>query len=84
MSNDTLLPPCLITVEPGCRYWEHLLRDAADYRAHLDYVHINPVKHGLVERVADWPCSTFHRLVADGVYPLDWAGGFESGVGYED
>ena len=66
------------------RYWEHLIRDEADYRAHMDYVHINPVKHGLVERVADWPYSTFHRLVADGVYPLDWAGGFETGVGYED
>ena len=66
------------------RYWEHLIRDEADYRAHMDYVHINPVKHGLVERVADWPYSTFHRLVADGVYPLDWAGGFETVVGYED
>ncbi|MBZ0092405.1 MAG: transposase, partial [Sulfuricellaceae bacterium] len=32
------------------RYWEHLIRDEADYRAHMDYVHINPVKHGLVER----------------------------------
>jgi putative transposase len=56
------------------RYWEHLIRDEADFIAHMDYVHINPVKHGLVERVADWPYSTFHRLVNDGVYPLDWAG----------
>ena len=45
------------------RYWEHLIRDEADLRAHLDYLHINPVKHGLVERVADWPYSTFHRQV---------------------
>jgi len=37
-------------------------------------VHINPVKHGLVKRVADWPYSTFHRLVSEGVYPMDWAG----------
>jgi putative transposase len=57
------------------RYWEHLFRDEADFRAHMDYVHINPLKHGLVERVADWPYSTFHRLVAQGVYPADWAGG---------
>ena len=56
------------------RYWEHLIRDEADFRAHLDYVHINPMKHGLVKRVADWPFSTFHRLVAEGVYPEDWAG----------
>jgi putative transposase len=56
------------------RYWEHLIRNEADYRAHMDYVHVNPAKHGLVERVGDWPYSTFHRLVAEGVYPGDWAG----------
>ena len=56
------------------RYWEHLIRDEHDYRAHMDYVHVNPVRHGLVSRVADWPYSTFHRLVADGIYPADWAG----------
>ena len=56
------------------RYWEHLIRDDTDFAAHMDYVHINPVKHGLVDRVADWPYSTFHRLVAQGVYPADWAG----------
>jgi putative transposase len=57
------------------RYWEHLIRDEADFRAHMDYVHINPVKHGWVDRVVDWPYSTFHRLVKSGVYPADWAGG---------
>ena len=56
------------------RFWEHLIRDDADFRAHMDYVHINPVKHGLVERAVDWPYSTFHSLVASGVYPGDWAG----------
>jgi REP-associated tyrosine transposase len=67
------------------RYWEHLIRDEADYRAHMDYVHINPVKHGLVRRVADWPYSTFHRLVAQGVYPADWADGSHAdGVPYDD
>jgi len=66
------------------RYWEHLIRDERDYRAHMDYVHINPVKHGLVERVADWPYSTFHRMVAEGVYPADWAGGNEVALRYGD
>ena len=66
------------------RYWEHMIRDEADFRAHMDYVHINPLKHGLVKRVADWPYSTFHRLVEKGVYPRDWAGGDEDGVGYID
>ena len=56
------------------RFWEHTIRDEADFAAHVDYVHINPVKHGLVNRVADWPYSTFHRLVGHGVYPVDWAG----------
>ncbi len=66
------------------RYWEHLIRDEADYRAHVDYVHVNPLKHGLVKCVCDWPYSTFHRLVEQGIYPSDWAGGDEKGIGYED
>jgi putative transposase len=56
------------------RYWEHTLRDDADYAAHVDYIHFNPVKHGYVDRVKDWPYSSFHRMVRLGVYPQDWAG----------
>jgi len=56
------------------RYWEHLVRDEEDFRRHLDYIHINPLKHGLVPRVGDWPYSTFHRDVERGLYPEDWAG----------
>jgi len=66
------------------RYWEHLIKNESDYRAHMDYVHINPVKHELVKSVADWPYSTFHRLVEKNIYPLDWAGGHEAGVDYQD
>ena len=55
------------------RYWEHLVRDDDDLRRVVDYVHINPVKHGYVARAADWPYSSFRRWVATGVYPLDWA-----------
>ena len=66
------------------RYWEHLIRDERDFRAHMDYVHINPVKHGLVDCVGDWPYSTFHGLVEQGVYPPDWAGGDEEKVEYVD
>lgn len=39
----------------------------------MNYLLYNPVKHGLVERVADWPYSSFHRLVREGIYPVDWA-----------
>ena len=56
------------------RYWEHTLRDEADFVRHVDYIHYNPVKHGHVTRVRDWPFSSFHRMVRLGVYPLDWAG----------
>jgi len=61
-----------------------LIRDEADFRAHMDYVHINPLKHGLVKRLADWPYSTFHRLVEQGIYPADWAGGNEDALEYKD
>ena len=56
------------------RYWEHLIRDERDFSAHMDYVHINPLKHGLVNRVIDWPFSTFRHLIKEGIYSEDWAG----------
>jgi putative transposase len=56
------------------RYWEHTIRDEDDFAQHVDYIHFNPVKHGLVARVADWPYSSFHRMVRHGKLPLDWAG----------
>jgi len=31
------------------RFWEHTIRDARDFKAHLDYIHVNPLKHGLVK-----------------------------------
>lgn len=54
------------------RFWEHTLRDEDDLRRHADYIHINPLKHGLVQRVRDWPHSSFHRYVARGDMPPDW------------
>jgi putative transposase len=60
------------------RFWEHAIRDDEDYAAHIDYCHINAVKHGYVKRVADWPYSTFRRDVERGVCPVNWAGGSEA------
>ena len=54
------------------RYWEHAIRDDRDYAAHMDYIHFNPVKHGLTEAPGDWPFSTFRRCVTTGLYPADW------------
>jgi putative transposase len=56
------------------RYWEHAIRDAGDLARHVDYIHFNPVKHGLVSRVVDWPHSSFHQHVARGDLPADWGG----------
>jgi putative transposase len=43
------------------RYWEHAIRDERDLNNHIDYCWFNPVKHGLVAKVEDWPFSSFHR-----------------------
>jgi putative transposase len=57
------------------RFWGHAIRDDLDYQRHVDYIHYNPVKHGHVQRVADWPYSSFHRFKRMGVYEEDWTGG---------
>jgi putative transposase len=59
------------------RFWEHLIRDEADYARHVEYCYINPLKHGLVPRVSEWPYSSFHRDVRAGTVPQDWAGDLE-------
>lgn len=56
------------------RFWEHTIRDDDDFAGHVDYIHFNPVKHGYVPCVRDWPHSSFHRYVRDGLLPADWAG----------
>jgi putative transposase len=56
------------------RYWEHTIRDLEDFGRHADYIHFNPVKHGHVGRVRDWPYSLFHRMVRLGILAEDWAG----------
>lgn len=54
------------------RYWEHTIRDEHDFQMHLDYIHINPVKHGLAAAARDWPHSTFPSWVERGVYDPCW------------
>jgi putative transposase len=63
------------------RYWEHTIRDTTDFQRHVDYIHFNPVKHKLVQRVIDWRHSSFHWFVKRGIYPADWAGGGPFEVG---
>ena len=54
------------------RYWEHTIRNDHDYAAHMDYIHFNPVKHGLAPTPSAWPFSSFHTCVTRGLYPPDW------------
>jgi putative transposase len=56
------------------RFWEHTIRDDTDFARHVDYVHFNPVKHGLVSNAEDWPFSSFRRAITRGEYPPNWAG----------
>jgi putative transposase len=59
------------------RYYEHTVRDELDLKRCVDYLHLNPVKHRLVERVSNWPWSSFHRYVRLGEYSADWGGSSE-------
>ncbi|WP_295386676.1 transposase [uncultured Thiodictyon sp.] len=54
------------------RYWEHVIRDGQDLERHIDYTHFNPVKHGYVQAVRDWPYSSFHTYVRAGLLSNDW------------
>lgn len=55
------------------RYWEHLIRNDADFERHVDYIHFNPVKHGWAECAADWPHSSIHRFLREGLVDASWA-----------
>ena len=55
------------------RYWEHLIRDERDWRHHVEYCWFNPVKHGLVASVEDWPFTSFHRDTRDYSAPASYA-----------
>jgi putative transposase len=71
-SHCTLQPPYWQK-----RFWAHRVDDENDYARHMDYTHYNPVKHGLVDTASKWPWSSFHRTVAQELYPADWGFGIE-------
>jgi len=54
------------------RFWEHVIRDADDLYCHLDYIHYNPVKHGLATRPLDWEYSSIQKFVNSGFYDANW------------
>jgi putative transposase len=57
------------------RFWVHTISNEEDLRRHIDYIHYNPVKHGYVKCVSDWPYSTFHAYVKKGIYAHNWGAG---------
>lgn len=60
-------------------FWVHDILDDEDFSKHMDYLHFNPVKHGLVDRVVDWQYSTFHKYCKNGLYRVDRASDFKDG-----
>jgi len=54
------------------RFWDHIIRDQRDFNKHLDYIHYNPVKHGLVSSPLEYPHSSFAQYVDEGFYRPDW------------
>jgi putative transposase len=61
------------------RFWEHTIRDDSDFERCADYIHFNPVKHGLVRSPAAWPHSSLYRYVRTGVLSQDWGGNVRAG-----
>jgi putative transposase len=62
------------------RFWEHRVRDDREFAAYCDYIHFNPVKHGLCDSPLDWEWSSVHRFVREGIYPPGWGGRSRGGI----
>jgi putative transposase len=62
------------------RFWEHAIRDEEDWQNHVNYIHHNPIKHGYVKDLKEWPYSSFHRFVKRGLYDENWGSGFSSSL----
>jgi len=54
------------------RYWDHIIRDQEDMNRHIDYIHFNPVRHGLVNSPFKWTHSSIHDFKKAGYYTDDW------------
>ena len=54
------------------RFWEHTIKDMLDFENHVNYIHYNPIKHGLVKELRDWPYSSFHHYVQNGQLCENW------------
>jgi putative transposase len=66
------------------RFWEHMILDDNDFERHVDYIHYNPVKHGLVTCPSDWLYSSFHAFVRRGIYPASWGCSEHGAISFGD
>ena len=69
------------------RFWEHRIKEDEDLVRHVDYIHYNPVKHGLTTSPVEWPHTSLHSYVERGIYESDWGADspieFDAKVGHE-
>ena len=54
------------------RFWERVIRDQLDLNNHLDYVHFNPVRHGIVDDPFEYPHSSLRQYLKEGLYDKGW------------
>jgi putative transposase len=57
------------------RFWESTIKSDEHCSKSVEYIHYNPVKHGLVKNPKEWQYSSFHDFVQQGIYPVEWGGG---------
>lgn len=61
----------------GAQMWQRAYRqskvdDVGEFAARLDYIHYNPVAHGLAARPEEWLHSSYGVWVERNVYKLGW------------
>ncbi|MDZ7803396.1 REP-associated tyrosine transposase [Thiohalophilus sp.] len=66
------------------RFWEHLIRDEEDWRRHIDYIHYNPIRHGLVNDPVVWPFSSYQKYLEIGYYSSGWGKNEPKNIGGMD
>jgi len=54
------------------RFYDHIIRDQKDFEHHLNYIHFNPIKHGLAIKSEDYQYSSFRYYLKRGYYEIGW------------
>lgn len=47
------------------QFWDRFVRNATEFNARLEYMHMNPVRKGLVKRPQDWRWSSYNNFALD-------------------